>query len=287
MGWTGRLRSLMATCVAATIAVGTIAYVPAARAASADTPVYLVHGFRTRGTDCGQEWGTAIPALQARGVGPVRTVGIYHNDVNCSVPISVGNPDVRVRELGRLLAWEVYRREAAAGRSVDLVGHSMGGLIIRAALTGVARHEPDFPPLLRVRAAVTLGTPHAGTNWAQVCRLVWNQCRDMVPHSALLRWLADDPQGTDGTAWTLLATESDFEVSTASATAMSAVLKVRYRARQRLGHAALLRAVTGTYAAWTWRREDPVWRLREATPAPIALTAMVLRAAVPVLPARS
>jgi pimeloyl-ACP methyl ester carboxylesterase len=258
-----------------------------AHAAVPDTPVYLVHGFRTRGTDCVREWGSAIAALRAAGLaGPLRTVGLYHNDVHCSVSVSQGNPAVRVRELGRLLAWEVYRRDGAAGRSVDLVGHSMGGLVIRAALTGVAGHEPDFPPLLRVRAAVTLATPHAGTNWAQVCRLVWHQCRDMVPRSPLLRWLADAPQGTGGTGWTLVATEDDLEVSTASATAMSAVLKVRYRSRQRLGHAAILRAATGTYAAWTWHRDDPVWRLNEATPAPLAVTAMVLLAADPV-PARS
>jgi pimeloyl-ACP methyl ester carboxylesterase len=279
---------LRAGCAAATaVCAGMLAGAVPARAAGPDMPVYLVHGFRTRGTDCASEWGSALAALRAAGLaGPLRTVGLYRNDTNCSLSISQGNADVRVRELGRLLAWEVYRRDGAAGRSVDLIGHSMGGLVIRAALTGVTRHEPDFPPLLRVRAAVTVATPHAGTNWAQVCRLVWNQCRDLVPRSPLVRWLADAPQGTGGTDWTLVATEDDLEVSRASATAMSARLKVRYRSRQRLGHAAILRAATGTYAAWMWRRDDPVWRLDEAAPAPLAVIAMVLRTADPV-PARS
>jgi hypothetical protein len=278
----GRLwRALTAGAV---VALGAVAAAGSpVRAAAPDTPVYLVHGFRTRGTDCAREWGPTVGAIRAGGgTGPLLTVALYRNDANCSVSISQGNADVRLRELGRLLAWEVYRRDGAAGRTVDLVAHSMGGLVIRAALTGVARHEPDFPPLLRVRAAITLATPHAGTNWAQICRLVWNQCRDMVPRSPLLRWLSDNPQGTDGTNWTVLATEDDLEVSAASAMAMNADLKVRYRSRQRLGHAAILRAVSGTFAAWTMHRGDPLWRLNEGAPAPIVLTSMVLRAGAPV-----
>ena len=103
----------------------------------------------------------------------------------------------------------------------------------------------------------------------------------MIPRSPFLRWLLEDPQGTDGTGWTLLATEDDIQVSTASGTGMSAMVKYRYRSRQRLGHAAMLRATSGNYAAQVWRREDPVWRLDETVPAPVAVTAAALTAGLP------
>ncbi|MFJ2591339.1 esterase/lipase family protein, partial [Streptomyces sp. NPDC087538] len=49
---------------------------------------------------------------------------------------------------------------SAKGQTVDLVGHSMGGLIIRAALAGYAKGDPTWPDTLYVEDVVTLGTPH-------------------------------------------------------------------------------------------------------------------------------
>jgi hypothetical protein len=250
-----------------------------ARAVDNTAAVYLVHGFRTRGTDCRREWASAVGAIRGRDGGwrgPVHTVGFYHNDRRCSVTIGRGDADVRIKELGRLLAWEVHRRDGSAGRTVHLIGHSMGGLIVRAALTGVARAEPDFPPALLVGTAVTLATPHGGTQWAQVCRLTWNQCRDLVPRSGLLRWLADEPQSTGGTAWTLIASADDLQVRPASATGMGARHKYLYRSRQRLGHAAILRAAAGTFAASVWHRDDPGWREHQAVPPPVSVAAAAL-----------
>ncbi|WP_443030951.1 PGAP1-like alpha/beta domain-containing protein [Streptomyces sp. CB02400] len=40
----------------------------------------------------------------------------------------------------------MYKNDSRYGWSVDLVGHSMGGLIIRAALTGTERHMEGWPP---------------------------------------------------------------------------------------------------------------------------------------------
>ena len=48
------------------------------------------------------------------------------------------------------------------GKPVDIVGHSMGGLIARVALLGSAQGWEGFPPKLNVDNVVTLSTPHQG-----------------------------------------------------------------------------------------------------------------------------
>jgi triacylglycerol lipase len=58
--------------------------------------------------------------------------------------------------------------ERHAGQRAIMIGHSLGGLIIRAHLT-----NPDFAR--RVAAVVTLGTPHQGSKLAVlgISRLAW------------------------------------------------------------------------------------------------------------------
>ncbi|HEX7168280.1 MAG TPA: hypothetical protein VF230_14975, partial [Acidimicrobiales bacterium] len=112
---------------------------------------------------------------------------------------------------------------------VDIVAHSMGGLIARYALAQVARRHADFPPYLYVEDAVTLGTPHSGTGWASWC---WTtQCEQMRPGSSFVNWLgtnAPNPQGSGGTDWTAVGSYNDEIVSESSAVAMSASHKVLY-----------------------------------------------------------
>lgn len=56
----------------------------------------------------------------------------------------------------RIIEDAVARLEAATGQSVVLVGHSMGGLAIRAWLR-------DFDADARVHRIITIGSPHQGT----------------------------------------------------------------------------------------------------------------------------
>ena len=56
----------------------------------------------------------------------------------------------------RIIETAVSRLEAATGRTVTLVGHSMGGLAIRAWLR-------QFDADARVHRVVTIGSPHQGT----------------------------------------------------------------------------------------------------------------------------
>jgi len=70
---------------------------------------------------------------------------------------------------------EVLRQTGSAG--VDLVGHSMGGLVIRAFLAQASNQGA-------VGRVVTLGTPHAGSKLAVLA--VGKARRDLLPGSPFL-----------------------------------------------------------------------------------------------------
>jgi triacylglycerol lipase len=76
----------------------------------------------------------------------------------------------------------VRQLEAVTGEKPVLVGHSMGGLAIRAWL---ARHSADD----RVRSIITIGSPHHGTWLAKWSRLAENG-RQMRPGGEWLQGLA-------------------------------------------------------------------------------------------------
>lgn len=113
-------------------------------------PVLCVHGFHLAGYAM---WGIRR-TLERRGR-PTRAVFLG---------LPYRSPQVYARSLTRALA---ALEAARPGEPVDVVAHSMGGLVLRLALAG----EPELAA--RVRRIVTLGTPHHGT--------------------ALLRWIRSGP----------------------------------------------------------------------------------------------
>lgn len=139
--------------------------------------------------------------------------------------------DTPMRRLAHDLAWFVYDQFSKQGTPVDLVGFSMGGLLIRYAIYRVAARDPEFPSLLDVPRAVTIASPHAGLPDASVCGPTL-QCRAMVRGSAFMTDLvkhALDPQGSHGTAWTVAGSGSKCDLVPAwSALGMPAARRVRY-----------------------------------------------------------
>jgi triacylglycerol esterase/lipase EstA (alpha/beta hydrolase family) len=81
-----------------------------------------------------------------------------------------------------LIEAAVQQLERATGEKPLLVGHSMGGLAIRAWL---ARHAADA----RVRGVLTLGSPHQGTWLAKLSHITANT-RQMRPGGEWLTQLA-------------------------------------------------------------------------------------------------
>lgn len=136
------------------------AFLPAT-GATAQVPVVLVHGYV-----CNHRiWDDTIAALRANGH-PVLAVNLepLFTSIDAYAPMI----DTAVTELCR---------QTGAAR-VALVGHSMGGLAIRAWMRARGTQ--------RVAKVLTLGTPHAGTQIAPHVRTT--NGKQMCWHS---QWLND------------------------------------------------------------------------------------------------
>jgi pimeloyl-ACP methyl ester carboxylesterase len=141
-------------------------------------PVILLHGFGT---------SSAVTTPLARYLRRELGRPVIRVPLGGRLPIHLG--DVR-RSAARVQA-EIERRAADSGFPyVDVVGHSLGGLVATYLLKALDRGR-------RVRRVITLGTPHRGTPAALLgalllgffSRAIWQ----MIPGSPLLRQLAKLP----------------------------------------------------------------------------------------------
>lgn len=157
-------------------------------------PVILINGYQTPPCENAQSretFGQLEDKLRTSG----RQV-IWFN--NCSVPASTA-PRPTIEELGAALG----RRIAESGApQVDIIVHSMGGLILRSYLAGKQNAAATFTPPAdpRVRKAVFLGTPHFGIGLAQAFASVADtdpQVRALLPGSRFLFDLGTWNQGAD------------------------------------------------------------------------------------------
>ena len=161
--------------------------------------------------------------------GPLVTVAYYHGDTHCdhwighhgSHSTHYGGPGAHdgrehtrstsIRHLGYHLAWFIWDHYTREGRPIDVVAHSMGGLIIRYALAQTERGHPKFPPYLEVEDVATLGTPHGGARWyAWFCQ--WRECDEMQMGSDFLNWLEQngwEPDGWGGSDWSTFGSDDD------------------------------------------------------------------------------
>lgn len=124
--------------------------------------VVLVHGL----DEPGGIWDQLAPALSSEGHTAVRFD--YANDQ--PIALSAGSFLESLDEL----------RERGVG-SIDLVCHSMGGLVVRDAIT----REGFVDRQIEVERLITIGTPHGGSPWARLRAVA--EIREQVQ-----RWLESD-----------------------------------------------------------------------------------------------
>ncbi|MEU2546468.1 alpha/beta fold hydrolase [Streptomyces roseolus] len=145
---------------------------PVPLAEGAGRPVVLLHGF----VDNRSVFLLLRRTLARHG---------RHHVVSLDYPPLTGDLRTAAEALGRRIEAVLARTGRA---EVDLVGHSLGGLIARyyvQCLGGDAR----------VRTLVTLGTPHAGTSVAAPLADAHPLVRQMRPGSGVLRELAAPAPG--------------------------------------------------------------------------------------------
>ncbi len=165
-------------------------------------PVVLVHGYGS----IKSHWLTLQVALRRIGVSDVSAINYnaWRDDI---------------REIGAQLVAHVDEvLERTGAEKVNLVGHSMGGLVIRHAVDVLGLHD-------RVDRAVTIASPHGGSAFAYLAGAVPGQRRmthaaaQMRPGSRFLRQLDTAArENIESTVrWTALYSTGDFIVAGRSA----------------------------------------------------------------------
>lgn len=153
--------------------------------------------------------------------GPVLLVSGYGGDLDALTPlasaVSAAGRDVVVvpvvadgtgdlDEQAAALAERVDRLLADGAPSVDVVGYSAGGVVARA---WVADHGGDE----QARRVVTLGSPHHGTETAQLALdaagTCPTACRQLAPASDFLRALNAGDETPPGPEYVSVWTETD------------------------------------------------------------------------------
>jgi triacylglycerol esterase/lipase EstA (alpha/beta hydrolase family) len=217
-----RLRGAVAATMAAALAIAVFA--PSASAA--DTQILFVHGYgpAAKGKDCnGSTWRNALRYYQRAGGrerSSMTTVGYYQGDDPAHCDVIVGDGAATnarpIQDIARDLAIYINDAYTSQGKPVDIIAHSMGGLVTRVALLGSAQGWAGFPSKLNVDNVVTLSTPHQGVAHPSARNdRQWNQ---MAPRSGFMRRLHQAGSGlgdawASGTDWTLVGSEEDQTVS--------------------------------------------------------------------------
>ncbi|MGI8311439.1 esterase/lipase family protein [Saccharopolyspora hattusasensis] len=205
-----RWRGAVATIAAAGLALSAPATVQASGLdgreigpAAEQKTMLLVHGYNPDPpTNCnGSTWDAALEYYQEAGGrdrSSMRTIGYYEGDrAFCDDVIGDGQADRErpIQEIAKDFANYIYAEYTSKGEEVDIVAHSMGGLITRVAVLGTREGWSGFPPRVAVEDIVTLGTPHQG---------LINGCRnpDADPDDKCTRqWNQMTPAGEGGSGF--------------------------------------------------------------------------------------
>jgi hypothetical protein len=269
------MRRGFVAALAALVAWVAVAAEPAeARSDGRNKRVLFIHGLDATGdpgTNCAAYWNDMERKFRDWGWNQALIeLSYYRYDTNCDHTInhhgrhsrhygsghyaSGGHgANTNIRHLGYHLAWYIYSHYSKDGRVVDVVAHSMGGLIIRYALAQVQRGHDQFPPRLLVEDVVTMGTPHAGAKaWTSLCP--FTQCDQMDAGSTFLEWLRDhasEPDGAGGTDWSAFSSADDNLVSMESGVAMGACHKVQYLDSSNIEHGDFMHVRSGARSKQT------------------------------------
>jgi pimeloyl-ACP methyl ester carboxylesterase len=260
-----------------------------ARTDNRSKPVIFLHGYQGDSTaDC-RQWNDMTSAFRDWGhTGAFTRLRYYDGDTICDHNVlhhgshsnhyASGHTadgghtnETNIRHLGYHLAWYIRSHYSSDGRYVDVVAHSMGGLIARYAIAQSQNGHEDFPANVRVEDIVTLGTPHGGGRWNAFCPSCNTQVEQMTAGSDFLVWLENnawEPDGEGGTDWSTFGSDDDNWVAAdrAAATAsdrdpvnvyMGSCHKVWYTGANDIEHSDFLHDTSDNVSADVYRRNCP------------------------------
>ena len=135
---------------------------------------------------------------------------------------SPGDPRGDLREHAEALAEAAQRAVDEGAPSVDVVGYSAGGVVVRYWIA-------DLGGGSLARRAVTLASPHHGTDLAGVAAGLApdacpEACRQLAPDSDLLRELNAGDETPDGPLWVAIWTTDDETVVPATSGSLEGAL---------------------------------------------------------------
>jgi triacylglycerol esterase/lipase EstA (alpha/beta hydrolase family) len=128
-------------------------------------------------------------------------------------------------EQARVLNTAVQARLAAGAPSVDLVGYSAGGVVVRL-------WAKRYDGAAHARRIVTLGSPHHGAGVASLAQafvpgLCPVACQQLAPGSALLRQLNAGDETPAGPQWLSVWTSQDETVTPPDSAVLAGAVDVR------------------------------------------------------------
>jgi pimeloyl-ACP methyl ester carboxylesterase len=235
----------------------------AASAKDVNRPLILVHGHEAdSGVNCNGTWKDLMRHYRWFGYkGPFHPVRYYRDDTTCtafygagsSPRISSATSDDKIEDVARAFAWYVYNSFNRHGKAVNVLAHSMGGLVVRYAIDQVQRKKPGWPPAIVIPSVLTFGTPHNGIELGPFfagCRATGDsgQCRQMDKSASFIEYLrknARSPQGAYGTWWSLAGSHADKTVDEASAIDMSVKYKLRWASEVDIEHSEYMHERAG------------------------------------------
>jgi len=162
-------------------------------------PVVFLDGYQSTCTGSGfaSNFAQADQLMQASNI-----VTLYFDNCTVTAPAGQTKPDIETvgAAFGQFLAALKYT-DGTPVTQVDVVAHSMGGLVVRSYLAGkqsgtATFNPPAAPPIRRI---VFIATPHFGTTLAPQLALLGSdaQTTEMTPGSAFLLALNTWNQGSD------------------------------------------------------------------------------------------
>jgi triacylglycerol esterase/lipase EstA (alpha/beta hydrolase family) len=187
------------------LVVATVAAVAVALVARRDPPVEPVPQDRPGPVLLVPGYGGSTASLEVMA-GALTADG---RDARVVKPTGSGTQDLRQQADHLHDVVDATLRETGAP-SVDLVGYSAGGVVVRI-------YVADLGGGSHVRRAVTLASPHHGTDLAALAGTLGSTacptaCQQLAPDSDLLRRLDAGDETPAGPAWVALWTEDDATV---------------------------------------------------------------------------